>query len=96
MNYICKICGRAMKLEGNPKYCYYDRADSIENISDEDSKKFQIQIKEDYELDSIQFEFPGDLRWHPINGKAIKPIIGGDTLTKYQEKLMRNVYFQRI
>lgn len=40
--YVCKMCGRAIKAETKPNFCYFDRMSSIENISDEDAIKMGL------------------------------------------------------
>lgn len=42
INYVCKICGRAIRSPKKPTYCYFCKSTSIENISDDDSHKMGL------------------------------------------------------
>ncbi len=93
--YVCKTCGRAIKAEQKPNYCYHDRTPSIENISDEDSVRMQLFSQRGSELFQlgdhlVVIEFPGDVRFNPLNGEQILDAFGF-TLTEYQESVMRRV-----
>lgn len=82
MIYICKMCGRAFKAEKDPKYCYADRMDSLEGISDEDAQKMGI-------LDIKAYEFPGDIKYNPFTGKINSD--NGYTLSDFQDEIMKRV-----
>ncbi len=103
MYYVCKMCGRSMRSEEKPNWCYFDRSDSIEGISDEDAVKMGLDIP-----DGETFEFPGDVRWDPDSGEGrIEPrfidlrvglrqlphggIVSGKTLAQFQDKIMAEV-----
>lgn len=81
--YICKMCGRALKSEKEPTYCYADRMDSIEGISDEDAQKMGISDIED-------FEFPGDVKFSPFTGEKLEEPTG-HKLSDFQDNIMRKV-----
>lgn len=100
--YVCKSCGRAVKAEEKPNFCYADRMDSIENISDEDAKnKMQLfQTPESARWDfGILYEFPADVRFHPMTGKEYNPCFtytyipeqGFFSLTELQDSIMQKV-----
>jgi hypothetical protein len=78
ITYVCKTCGRALKSDVKPEFCYGCAAKYIENISDEDSKKMGLFAYSKGEetiiyLDgttfaNVVFEFPGDVDFNPFNG----------------------------
>jgi len=82
--FICKACGRSMKADAKPNYCYADRMDYYENISDEDALKMGLDIP-----DGEIFEFPGDIKWNPISGKPCQG--AGRTLHDFQRETMVRV-----
>lgn len=69
MYYVCKMCGRSLKSEVKPQWCYFDRCSNLENISDEDAAKMGLDIPE-----GETFEFPGDVRWDPVTGEPMAVI----------------------
>jgi hypothetical protein len=72
--YICKTCGRAMRANVKPTYCYADRMDHLENISDEDSlRMFLFSNCDSLMIDDIEIEFPGDYRFNPMSGVDLSP-----------------------
>ena len=81
--FFCKQCGRAQRAETKPNWCYFDRSDSIENVSDGDAKKMGL-------LDFDRFEFPGDVVWDPFTGKRMPGLEGG-TLRDFQRQVMGGV-----
>ncbi|MEN6445575.1 MAG: hypothetical protein ABFC98_05965 [Candidatus Cloacimonas sp.] len=97
--YVCKSCGRAVRAEEKPNFCYADRMDSIENISDEDAVKMGIfQTPETSRWDfGILYEFPLDIRFHPMTGEEIKPNFiydsnkGFYSLSELQDSIMEKV-----
>ena len=82
--FVCKMCGRSMRAEKKPNWCYADRMDSIENISDEDAVEMGLDIPE-----GETFEFPGDIKWDPVTGNPM--IAGGRTLRQFQNAIMVEV-----
>lgn len=74
--FVCKMCGRSLRQDEKPNWCYFDRCDSIENISDEDAVKMGLSIPE-----GERFEFPGDVRWDPDTGETARI----DLIPKYKE-----------
>jgi hypothetical protein len=108
--FCCKMCGRAVKAEKKPNFCYYDRMDQIENISDDDAVKMGLfstteGIKVVLDRKGLIIEFIKDLQYSPITGEHLKDIefslfsdivIGsvkdGQSLTEFQEGVMRKVY----
>ena len=106
MYFICKICGRSLRSEEKPNWCYFDRGDSIEGISDEDAVKMglgkgtTISINNIFEGGRrIIVEFEGDVNWEPFTGERSK-IIGTSvpegfvmkhTLEHFQDKIMEEV-----
>lgn len=97
--YVCKSCGRAVKAEEKPNFCYADRMDTIENIGDEDAKKMRLFSTPDsarWDF-GILFEFPSDIRFHPVTGNALMPIFtlipeqGNFSLSELQNNIMKEV-----
>jgi len=97
LHWVCKQCGRSMKAEEKPNWCYFDRCDSIENVRDEDSVKMGLSIPE-----GEIFEFPGDVRWDPMSGEPApvsirfkhetgELIVDGKTLKDFQNGIMEMV-----
>ena len=84
--YVCKMCGRAGRYDEKPNFCYFDRMDSLENISDEDAVKMGLNIPE-----GETFEFLGDLRWNPITGYPAYAQTGDGTLKQFQNAVMVEV-----
>ena len=82
--WVCKMCGRSGRFEEKPMCCYFDRMDSIENISDEDAVKMGLSIPE-----GETFEFPGDVRWDPFSG--VPMVANGKTLRQFQNAVMVEV-----
>ena len=92
MFWVCKMCGRAMQAEKRPNYCYFDRMDAIENISDADAEKMGLAAGPavaGFEDKGLFIEFPGDVRWDPITGQAM--VAGGRTLRQFQNAVMVEV-----
>lgn len=85
MFWVCKACGRSLRQDEKPNWCYFDRGDSIENISDEDAKKMGLSIP-----GCDIFEFPGDVRWDPNTGKKLE-LTDGRTLMEFQAATMLKV-----
>ncbi len=91
--YVCKACGRSMISDEKPNFCYADRMDSIENISDEDAVKMGLSIPK-----GTLFEFPGDARWGPVKGRPMDlrewlkdNNYPAGTLSQFQDKIMEEV-----
>jgi len=85
--YCCKQCGRSGRFDEKPNWCYFDRCDSIENVSDEDAVKMGLDIPDD-----SMYEFVGDVRWHPMTGERIANAMRhGKTLREFQENVMKGV-----
>lgn len=103
ITWVCKTCGRSLKAEEKPNYCYYDRTTAIENISDEDAVKmglFSLSNGDPCIFDSKLFtiEFIKDVRYAPISGKPLmrehglfSDIKSGYSLDDYQNKIMSGV-----
>lgn len=95
--YICKSCGRAMSTEAKPNFCYADRMDSIENISDEDAKRMGLFSNPEKAMlvGDVVFEFPQDIRFHPFLGNELDlPFLllkGLFSLTEFQDEIMERV-----
>lgn len=84
--YVCKSCGRAMKANEKPNYCYADRMDAIENISDEDAVKMRLfSDTQVFVSKDIVFEFPFDVRFDPFTGEKFD-MSKWEALTYYPEK----------
>jgi len=83
--YFCKMCGRSGRFDRKPNFCYFDRMDAIEDVSDEDSVKMGLNIP-----DGEVFEFPGDVRWDPFTGKKVRQM-DGLSLRQFQEQIMEMV-----
>ncbi len=71
MYYVCKVCGRSFSCdpEDKPKYCYYDRSDMIENISEEDASKMGLTT--DRFILDLGIEFMGDMNFNVFTGMDI-------------------------
>ena len=80
--YVCKTCGRGVRQDVKPMFCYADRMDSMENLSDEDAVKMGVIIPE-----GERFEFPGDVMWDPDKGSVLAAITGA-TLHGFQRGLV--------
>lgn len=94
--WVCKTCGRGLKAETKPNFCYYDRMSYIENISDEDAEKMGLNIPEDTikmkDGDNIFFpEFFGDVKYEPYSGLRLAFGAFGDTLHQFQRNIMKKV-----
>jgi hypothetical protein len=92
--FVCKTCGRALRAEEKPNFCYYDRMNSIENISDEDAIKMGLfSLSKGEEVDGIIYEFLADLKFHPFTGEAISELglCGGLSLSDFQDQVMKRV-----
>jgi hypothetical protein len=88
--FVCKTCGRAIKSEEKPVYCYADRVDTIENIGDADAVRMGLFSGDgDFTQESLHFEFPRDVRYHPFTGKpmSISPF-GKLSLSEFQDRIM--------
>lgn len=102
--FVCKACGRAIRAEEKPNFCYFDRMSSIENISDQDAVKmglFSLSNGNPCILDSKLFtiEFIKDVRYSPMSGKALikehglfSDIQDGHSLDEFQESIMKRVH----
>lgn len=102
--FICKACGRAIKAEEKPNFCYFDRMSSIENIGDEDAIKmglFSLSSGNPCILDSKLFtiEFIKDVRYTPIKGEVLmckdapfSNIRHGYSLDEFQDIIMKRVH----
>lgn len=92
--FVCKSCGRALKAETKPNFCYADRTNYIENISDEDAVKMGLfsDFKDEFgyfdrEFGKIVFEFPGDIHYDPYSGTSMSL----QKLGEFQDKIMKTV-----
>jgi len=85
MYHVCKACGRGLRTDEKPNFCYADRMDHLENISDEDSAKMGLHVPRG------TFEFPGDVRWDPITGEPTVPEVGGRTMAEWQDEIMEKM-----
>jgi len=73
-----------MLAKTKPNWCYFDRMDAIENISDEDAVKMGLDIPV-----GETFEFPGDVRWDPVTGRPMSA--EGRMLKQFQNAVMVGV-----
>lgn len=96
--YICKGCGRAIRTKTPPKYCYFDRLDHLENISDEDAIKMGLfSFGIGMYIDDSLIEFPKDFKYSPSTGEAESKgftemfLKESETLSKYQDVLFAKV-----
>lgn len=83
--HVCKMCGRGIRCEEPPKYCYFDRMDMMENISDEDAVKMGLNI------DPSSAEFPGDVRFNPFTGQPVEMSFGVQ-LEDWQHGVMHKLW----
>jgi len=91
--FVCKSCGRGITAEQKPNFCYADRMDTMENVSDEDAKRMGVFFAGGTFTDEgMKFEFPKDVRFHPMTGNALyfSPH-GKSSLTDLQNKVMEDV-----
>jgi len=89
--YVCKTCGRALKSDNKPEFCYYDRCATIENISDEDAIKMTLfTIYEGVNINNVIYEFPGDIRFNPFTGEDETQHFGGK-LTQLQDYILDKI-----
>lgn len=84
--YFCKMCGRTGRFNERPNFCYFDRIDHLENVSDEDAVKMGLNIPDD-----SPYEFPGDVRWDPMTGKRLLVPYDNRTLQQFQRDIMERV-----
>ena len=99
ITYCCKTCGRAIKAEEKPTFCYFDRTINYENISDEDAIKMGLfsTTKGTYLIDheknqSFTIEFDKDLIYNPFTGEKAKEVINPEhSLRDFQKHIMRKV-----
>lgn len=96
--YVCKGCGRSLVSATPPKYCYFDRLDHLENISDEDAVKMGLfSFGDGIYIEDAKIEFPGDFNYSPFTGKEESKsftymfLSGTETLSKYQDVLLAKV-----
>ena len=93
--YVCKMCGRSVIAESKPNFCYYDRMSSIENISEEDSKKMGLFSTNTflYSENNVTFEFPKDIRFDPFTGEEMSSCERNykGSLTDFQDEIMKRV-----
>lgn len=99
--YVCKQCGRAMRATEKPNYCYFDRMDSIENISDEDAVKMGLfslskGVSAIMDNKNVWIEFPADVRFSIFKGNSfpsaiIETLFSGLSLDDFQDNIMRRV-----
>jgi len=85
--WFCKMCGRGLDAKEKPNFCYFDRVDHIENVSDEDAVKMGLNIPDD-----SPYEFPGDVRWDPSTGKRLMVPYDARTLQQFQRDIMERVF----
>lgn len=94
--YICKGCGRGIRTNVPPNYCYFDRLDHLENICDEDAVRMGIfSFGKSASMEGAQIEFPGDFKFSPFTGKEEKYVHhvlkGFTTLSELQDELFKQV-----
>ena len=98
MYWLCKMCGRSLRAEESPNFCYFDRSDLIENISDEDAVKMGLFQFHDGEYGDAEFvpEFELDVKFDPFTGSS--ELITLDTaktdifkLSDFQDRIMEGV-----
>lgn len=96
-----------MLVNEEPKYCYADRMDSVEQISFDDSVKmglfggllsdeeFRTALFRDLENDDFFPEFKGDVKFNPSTGKKLS--IDGEftKLHDWQRMVMNAVISKR-
>ena len=98
--HVCKGCGRSVKTQKKPNFCYWDRLDHTENISDEDAVKMGLFSHpeksvtfESYEKpEEFIAEFPGDVRYDVFTGEKMTPIISLYSLSNFHEEVLSRVF----
>lgn len=92
--FVCKTCGRGLAAFDSPEFCYADRMDSMEEVSENDFRKMGlfkgIMVALDKESDHV-YEFPGDVRFNPFTGAEEEHRERGYTLDDFQASVMANV-----
>jgi hypothetical protein len=106
--WVCKMCGRSMIVKKQPTFCYFDRMDTLEQISKKDSEKMGLFLgKAEQMMDDLQDEnvlpfipeFGGDVNYDPFTGKDTKDSLfsflkkGKSTLHNYQDAVMRSIIY---
>ena len=81
--YICKICGRTIRTDKEPKYCYADGISNYEKITEH-----EVEMIGAYFETESEYEFPGDVKYDPYTREEIPPA-GDTTLTAYQRQLLK-------
>ncbi len=96
--FVCKTCGRGIKAEEKPNWCYGCRSDQIENISDEDAAKMGLFSSPGEEINLYgkvaYLEFPGDFNYNPVEGHKIgrKEAATELKLSDFQSGIMKNLW----
>ena len=87
------MCGRSLKSDEQPNYCYADRMDGesngIEGIDFERAR--QMGIDEAFLQSDEMFEFPGDIWFDPFTGDSMSAVKNGRTLDESQQKIMEMI-----
>ena len=84
-----------MQSDYQPRYCYADRMDTLECISDEDAIQMGLFSYPHviYDRDrGFVVEFLGDVRWNPFTGTAMVPPEDEYTLSELQDSIMEKVW----
>ncbi len=92
--FVCKTCGRGLASSHQPAYCYADRMDTMEEVSENDFRDMGlfkgIMVALDRE-GSHAYEFPGDVQYNPFTGEEEKARSRGYTLDDFQAHVMEMV-----
>lgn len=97
--FVCKMCGRAVKAEKQPLYCYADRMDSIEEVGPEDAVKMGLfsttngNLLTDLQGNEFIVEFSKDVRFCPFDGQGFlfQKEPKGSSMTEFQDLVMQRV-----
>ena len=91
--FVCKTCGRGLASSHQPAYCYADRMDTMEEVSENDFRDMGLfkgivvaLVKDDH-----VYEFPGDVQYNPFTGEEEKARSRGYTLDDFQAHVMEMV-----
>lgn len=90
--WVCKTCGRALRADCRPNYCYADRMDHIEEINAEDAVRMELFGLVGFQRrGAFVFEFPGDIKFHPVTGDHMPSYLSELRLLDYQKVKMQRM-----
>jgi hypothetical protein len=77
-----------------PAYCYADRMDTMEEVSEDDFRKMGLfkGLMVVLGTQDHVYEFPGDVQYNPFTGEEEEARSRGYTLDDFQAKVMEMVH----